>query len=248
MIRKPYRLSYVALLTSALSMATVAALAGLSDKPPEGVSLANTGWYIDPYRTDDPVEVIEKATEEPRRRRDGMDRGVLSGSEDPWNRGARNDGPWSGGRGDAEDDRGSLPRGRTGTDVDIDPTGTTQSASVQIGSMGKRSPFLDQLKKNPDKLSFTQVDQDLTISADGVNTTCGPGGKIPITDALGNAEMTCGWDGRAWVVETTRAEQLTRKDRYELSKDGKVLRWITTASGKGVPKVKIHRTYTLAGG
>ncbi len=245
MIRNPRRVSHVALLTGALTMATVAGAAGLSDKPPQGVSLANTGWYIDPYRTDDPVEVIEKATDNERRRRENTSRGLPGGSEDPWERGGRGDDPWSG---EQDSDRGSLPGRRRSTDVDIDPTGTSQSASVQLGSMGRRSPFLDQLKQNPDKLSFTQVDRDITISADGVNTTtCGPGGKIPVTDAYGEAQLTCGWDGRAWVVETTRGEQFTRKDRYELSKDGKVLKHLTTATAKGMPKIRIHRTYTLAG-
>ena len=53
-------------------------------------------------------------------------------------------------------------------------------------------------------------------------------------------------DGRAWVVETTRGKNFKRTDRYELSKDGKTLTYVTTAAGTRLPKIKISRTYTVA--
>jgi hypothetical protein len=39
---------------------------------------------------------------------------------------------------------------------------------------------------------------------------------------------------------------MKRTDRYELSKDGKTLTYVTTASGDRIPKIKITRTYTAA--
>ena len=70
--------------------------------------------------------------------------------------------------------------------------------------------------------------------------------KVAISDANGDGERNCGWDGRAWVIETARGKNFTRTDRYELSKDGKTLTYVTTATGSRMPKIKISRTYTLA--
>ena len=70
--------------------------------------------------------------------------------------------------------------------------------------------------------------------------------KVAISDSAGAAERNCGWDGRAWVIETERGKTLKRTDRYELSKDGKTLTYETIASGQRIPKIKITRTYTAA--
>ncbi len=86
----------------------------------------------------------------------------------------------------------------------------------------------------------------LKATSGEANTECAAGVKVAISDANGDAERNCGWDGRAWVVETARGKNFTRTDRYELSKDGKTLTYVTTASGSRMPKIKISRTYTLA--
>jgi hypothetical protein len=269
-----HRMVQVLLLAGALGLTTLAS-ASLKDKPPKGVSLSGTEWRIDPYRSDDPDKVIEQAhrkdaDEHRAARSGGRDRGVFGGGNDggggPWTGGGGESGAgtWGGGYPGSGGDRdgtgrrtgGSLPdSGRGGgyghdtdrTSTDIDPTGSSASASMQIGSLGGgRNEYLGQLEKNPDLLAFLAVNETLKVSADKVDTDCAAGAKVPIADSYGDGERSCGWDGRAWVVETKRGKRFTRTDRYEVSKDGKTLMYTTTASGAQLPKIKISRVYTIA--
>jgi hypothetical protein len=266
-----YRVAQLVLLTSSLVITTAWA-ASLKDKPAKGVTLNATEWRIDPYRSDDPEQVLEKAQKQKEdqdrdsRHSGGMDRGsVLGGSRDgTWGGGEDNHGTWGGGSrmpgrpsdlpppGGSRTDGGDSSGGGYGhstdrTSTDIDPTGSSQSASISFGNLGGiRNEFAGQLVKNPDTLSFREVNDHVTVSENKLETECAAGKKVPISDSYGDGERNCGWDGRAWVVETTRGKHFTRSDRYELSKDGKTLTYSTVASGAGMPKVKIYRLYTIA--
>ena len=226
------------------------AAAALKDKPPEGVALSGTEWQIDPYHSDDPVAVIEDAEKAARERQDrdrdsdrdrdrgGMGRGMPgTGGDDPL---GRSDLP------DPTNRDGGRNRGTDRSSTSIDPWGTgKQSASVQFGSRG-HSEFLGPLSRNPEALAFRQVEEHVTVTEDGLETDCTAGEKNPVADSLGDGERQCGWSGRAWVIETTRGSRFTRTDRYELAKDGKSLRYTTTASGTGIPSIRITRMYEVA--
>ena len=241
MVRKLHTVAQLVLLASALCLAGVAT-AALKNKPPEGLKLSGTEWQIDPYHSDDPVAVIENAekTTADRRERDrgGMSRG-MPGPADDDTRGRPFPDPTS--RSGGWDRNGP---GKTSTSTD--PWGTgTQSATIQFGSRG-RNEFLEQLYKNPDGLTFRQVEEHVTVTQDGLETDCTAGEKAPVADSFGDGERQCGWNGRAWVVETTRGSRFSRTDRYELSKDGKTLKYVTTASGANIPSVRITRMYEIA--
>lgn len=266
MTRIPCRVAPLILLASALGLATTAA-AALKDKPPKGVSLHNTGWLIDPNRSDDPDKEIEEALRIERQQRDNsledvMDRGV-PGDDGPLGRGYGTDGTWSGGFPTGDRRRDDLPYGRGGrydrrggwdnrtdrSSTDMDPLGT--SGSISIGTRGSggviRNEFIGQLTRNPERLSFLETHQRLTVAEDRLETDCAAGSKEPMSDSYGDGERRCGWDGRAWVIETTRGKKhFTRTDRFEVSKDGKTLNYVTLASGNGMPRIRIERVYTLA--
>jgi hypothetical protein len=226
------------LLTSALCLADVAA-AALKDKPPAGLSLSGTEWQIDPYHSDDPVAAIENA-ERAQQEHKERDRGGISRP------GPADDDTFGRGLPDPAGRNGDWDRGHGNTSTTSDPWRTgTQSATIQFGSRG-RNPFLDQLNKNPQELTFRQVESHVTVTEDGFDTDCTAGEKAPLSDSFGDGERRCGWSGRAWVVETTRGNRFARTDRYELSKDGKTLRYVTTASGSGIPNVRITRMYEVA--
>jgi hypothetical protein len=276
MNRESFRVAQLVVLAGALGLSAVAP-AALKDKPPKDVTFTGTAWNIDPYRSDDPKAVIDKAEDAQRSERDStrqgdMDRGVFGGgrgtagrsdsSEGTWGRGGYPDSDRRGVPGGIPDRRrsdvpgGDFPDGTRGgwghdhggTSTDVDPTGSSQSASVKLGSLlnGFGNEFLGQLSQNPGKLTFLQVNDHVTVSADKVDTECAAGAKVPISDLYGDGERRCGWDGRAWVVETKRGSRFSRTDRYELSKDGKTLNYTTTASGARMPKIRISRTYTVA--
>jgi len=270
------RLAQLVLYAGALGLVTTLHAASLKDKPAKGVILNGTQWRIDPYQSDDPEEVMEKAQRQKEdqdrdsRRGGGEDRGgVLGGGRDgPMGGSEDNHGTWGGGGGfpgrrtDPSDsgttsrapnfpggDRGGGYGQRTDrSSTDIDPTGSTASGSIQIGRVGGgiRNEFAGHLAKNPDTLSFREVNDHVAVAEDKLETECAPGEKVPISDSYGDGERNCGWDGRAWVVETTRGKHFSRTDRYELSKDGKTLNYITTANGARMPTIKILRVYTLA--
>jgi hypothetical protein len=104
--------------------------------------------------------------------------------------------------------------------------------------------MLADLATNPDGLEFTPNEHTLRVAAADSSTECAAGVKVAISDSAGDGERHCGWDGRAWVIETDRGKDFKRTDRYELSKDGKTLTYVTTANGKRMPKITISRTYT----
>jgi hypothetical protein len=268
------RIAQLVALASTLGLLTAEA-ASLKDKPPKGVTLNGTEWRIDPYRSDDPDEVIEKAQrqkEEQDRasRSGGMDRDVLGGGRGgPMGGGEDNHGTWGGGGGfpgrttggnfpdGSSRPGGSMPRDTRGggyghdtdrTSTDIDPTGSSSSASIQFGNRGGgiRNEFVGQLAKNPDTLAFRELNERVAVSEEKLETECAAGSKEPISDSFGDGDRRCGWDGRAWVIETTRGKRFSRTDRFEVSRDGKTLNYVTNASGEGMPKVKIYRVYTIA--
>lgn len=261
MNRTSHRMAALLALAGAMGLIAWPANARWKDTPPKGVTLTGTAWRIDPYQSDDPNAVIEKAYEDEQARRmeerNRSRRGVLGGSDRPFDRGGAtpgSGGPWGGEEGPIGTGRADLPggggwrhdEGRTSTE--IDPTGTTQSASIHFGSRGGvvRNEFLLPLLKNPETLAFFGAGQRLKVSADRIETECTPGEKMPIADSYGDGERRCGWEGRTWVVETRRGNRFTRVDRYELSKDGKTLTYVTTATGANMPRVTISRTYTAA--
>lgn len=246
MIDTQRRVAQLILLTSALCVAG-AATAALKDAPPEGLTLSGTEWQLDPTHSDDPAAVIERAeqnAQEERADRDrgaldrgGMDRGVLDRDDDT--------------RGSSFPDRTSRSGGwghdQGNTSTTMDPWGGKQSASIQLGSRGGgRNPHLGQLARNPESLEFVQAEKYLKVTEDRLETECTAGAKMPISDSYGDGERRCGWNGRAFVIETKRGSLFSRTDRYELSKDGKTLKYVTTASGKGMPDVRISRTYEVA--
>lgn len=217
---------------------STAAVAGLKEKPPKGVDLTGT-WQIDPYRSDDPTAVIDQA------RSDMQDKGS-GGGRGGMRRGGGGGFPGGGGGGGGgfPGGGGGFPGGGGGG-FGRHHGGMGGSGS---GSSGTESPrqMLNDLAANPDKLAFSTSEHTLKVIAGDANTECAAGVKVAISDASGDAERNCGWDGRAWVIETARGKNFTRTDRYEISKDGKTLTYVTTATGSRMPKIKISRTYMLA--
>jgi hypothetical protein len=232
----------MALLLAFVSASTLILAAGLKDKPPEGLKLAGTEWQLDPYNSDDGGEAIDraarKAAEPSSSRAEG---GGIFGRDDPIGRREPGDTPTNG---QFPTDRNTGWPSRGGrSSTEIDPTGGGGSVTMQFG--GRRgSIFLEKLRTNPEKLSF-EGNQSLTVTADGIETECEVGAKSPFSDSYGDGERTCGWNGRAWVVETKRGREFSRTDRYELSKDGRTLRYTTSASEEGFGRVTIARRYQI---
>ncbi len=242
------RTTSIALLLGFATASTLAFAAGLKDKPPEGVKLSGTEWQLDPYNSDDPGEVIDRAQRraqqartEPRTSRGGI---FGRDDDDPLGR-RRGTGP-IGGRGFPSDDGSPWPSGGGRNSTDIDPTGGGGNVTIQMGGRGGGgSIFFESLRTNPEKLTFSEGNQSLTVTEDGIETECQAGTKEPFSDSYGDGERRCGWNGRAWVVETKRGRQFNRTDRYELSKNGRTLRYTTTASEDGMGRVTIERQYQL---
>jgi hypothetical protein len=231
-----------------LACASTLAFAALKNKPPEGVKLAGTQWQLDPYNSDEPSDEIDRAGQRAQRSSGPsrpMGGGVFGGGNDPTGRGSD---PVGGGGGyglPSDRDRGGgWHRGGDGNSTDIDPTGQRQTITMQMGG-ARSSIFFESLRTNPDKLSFAEGTRNVTVSADGIDTECEAGVKAPFSDSYGDGVRNCGWSGRAWVVETTRGRSFSRTDRYELSKDGKTLKYTTTATEDGVGRVTINRRYQL---
>lgn len=241
----PSRIVSIALLLGFASIATVAA--GLKNKPPEGVKLDGTEWQLDPYNSDDPGEAIDRASRRVQQQQQTAEpstsRGGIFGRDDPIGRRGADD-P-IGGRGGFPSDSGSRwPSGRDGNSGNIDPTGGGGNVTMTWG--GRRgSIFLESLRSNPAKLTFSEGNQYVTVTADGIETECEPGVKEPFSDSFGDGERTCGWNGRVWVVETKRGREFSRTDRYELSKDGRTLRYTTYATEDGMGRVTIERRYQI---
>jgi hypothetical protein len=234
----------------ALASASPVALSGLKKKPPEGVTLAGTQWQLDRYNSDDPTEALDRAGRQQQpdpteaRRSAGGD---VFGGDPPIGRGLprRGGDPVGGGYGlPSARDRGGWHTSPGGDPTDIDPTGSRESITLQLGGV-RRSIFFEALRKNPDTLTFAEGQQYVTVTADGLETECEAGVKAPFSDSYGDGQRSCGWNGRAWVIETTRGRDFNRTDRYELSKDGKTLKYTTTATGDGMGRVTITRRYQV---
>jgi hypothetical protein len=216
------------------SLVASAAMAGLKEKPPKGVELHGV-WQLDPYRSDDPDAVLAQARADADKGDSGRGGGMRRG-RGGYGGGFPGGGGGGGGRGGghhrSSDSSGSSP-------ADSSSTGTGDHVSP-------RSQLLKDLAANPATLDFSTTEHTMKVSAEQNSVECAAGVKVAISDSAGAAERNCGWDGRAWVIETERGKSLKRTDRYELSKDGKTLTYVTTASGQRVPKIKITRTYTAA--
>jgi hypothetical protein len=223
------------LIVTASALST-AALASLKEKPPKGVAL-NGLWRLDPYRSDDPDAVLAQA-------RGQMGKGGESGGHRSGRGGYGRGGgfPGGGGGGFPGGGRGGWGHGG-GHHRTSDSSGDSQSSS-STSSPSPRGQLLKDLAANPATLDFSPGEHTVKISAEQSDVECAAGVKVAVMDSAGAAERTCGWDGRAWVIETDRGKMLKRTDRYELSKDGKTLTYTTTASGDRFPKLKITRTYT----
>jgi hypothetical protein len=236
-----YRIAPIALAVAGLC-ASAAALAGLKAKPPEGVTLAGIEWQLDKYNSDNPSEAIDRAG----RRQPTISNRPAQDDDDPFGRnspthdpiGRRTPGPL-----DRATPGGGWGRGG-GNSADVDPIGN-QSVQMTFGSTTRGSLFFEALRKNPEKLSFSEGKQYVTVNEDGLETECEAGTKAPFSDSYGDGQRECGWSGRTWVIETTRPRQFKRTDRYELSKDGKTLKYTTSASEEGVGRVTISRRYQL---
>jgi hypothetical protein len=231
------------LLACGASVLSTMAMASLKDKPPKGVALSGL-WQIDPYRSDDANAVLGKVRsdmqEKSYSRAGGGRRGGYGGG-----------GGFPGGGGGFPGGGGGFPGGggygHGGHHRSHDSSDSSGSSDDVNGSRPGRNQMLADLINNPNTLDFSSTEHNtLKVSAEQTNVECAAGVKVAISDGGGSAERNCGWDGRAWVVETDRGKDLKRTDRYELSKDGKTLTYTTTASGTRVPKIKITRTYTAA--
>ena len=141
---------------------------------------------------------------------------------------------------------GSGSWGRNGNPESSDPLGGGSGAAdgpETRAADAARNAVLRELEKNPETLVFRSVDREMRVLADQDELACDSGAKATLQDRLGDGERQCGWDGRAWVVETSRARGGTRTDRYELSRDGKVLTYTTRVVGDRMPRVKLTRVY-----
>jgi hypothetical protein len=225
--------------------AGTASAARLKDKPPEGVNLKGT-WKLDPNRSDDPAQAIDRAVRTATMKDDrGIDEWSRSGrimDDDDWDDYGRND-DWR--RGTADRRPGDVRhRDRSTT---IDPLGREASVTWGTGS----AQFLQsellalQLDPNPGTLTILDWGNRLSVSEDKLETVCTAGQTEPIADAFGDGERRCGWNGRTWIIETKRPRRFTRVDRFELSRDGKSIIYTTAATGPRIPSIKISRTYTL---
>ena len=232
------------------SMMSVVAMASLKEKPPKGVALSGL-WQLDPYRSDDATAVLNQARAEMQKesggRSGGRSRGgggSYPGGGSGFPGGGTGGGGFPGGGGGFPGGGGGGGMGHGGHHRSHD---SSSSSSDDSGSgTPARSQMLTELASNPGTLDFTSTEHTLKVSAEQSNIECAAGVKVAISDSAGDGERNCGWDGRAWVIETERGKLMKRTDRYELSKDGKTLTYVTTASGTRLPKIKITRTYTAA--
>jgi hypothetical protein len=225
------------------SLVASLAMASLKEKPPKGVDLTGV-WRLDPYRSDDPDAVLAQARAEADKSDSGRGGGGMRRSRGGYGGGF----PGGGGGGLPGGGNGGWGRGG-GHHRSGDSSGGSQDDSsdkTTSDAVSPRSQLMKDLAANPATLDFSTTEHTLKISAEQNSVECAAGVKVAISDSAGAAERNCGWDGRAWVIETERGKTLTRTDRYELSKDGKTLTYVTTASGPRIPKIKITRTYTAA--
>jgi hypothetical protein len=226
-------------------LAAGVAAAGLRDAPAPGVVLTGS-WQLDPAKSDDAQAVIDKA-------RDALidDRANTGG--------LRGGGHFAGAEGAFPAGGGGMTRGGMGggglggggswghnaTPVADDALGGADSDAAAGGESRDRTgnAFLTELERNPQLLAFAATDREVKVVADGSEVGCEPGGSITVSDRLGEGERQCGWQGRAWVIETSRPRSGSRTDRYELSRDGRSLTYTTLVVGGPLPRIKLTRVY-----
>jgi hypothetical protein len=208
--------------------------AALKDKPPQGVKLSGL-WKLDPYNSDEPVEQLKKAEKAEMAQRQRQIEERNRDLNEPWDptyrdrAGSRRYDPFP----PRQDD--GVVIGRNDVDWSWGKT-RTRSASDE---------FLLALDPNPATLTIVDWGNRVSVSEDKLETDCFAGEVHPIADAFGDGDRQCGWRGRAWVIETTRVERFKRTDRFELSEDGKTLKYVSTAAGARIPTIKVSRTYRL---
>jgi hypothetical protein len=244
------RLRVVALLVGALGAAGVAApaFASLRNAPPKGVDLSGS-WELDPVRSDDPEIVRAQLREAMRQQMEKLRRkrgrgGWGSGGDEDRN----GDGTDTSGGGRDSPGGGNGPEGgRGGGGRNRFPgggggTGGGAGESPGDDSGPGRNPNFAALA-NPARVPFEQLPGSVRTALGDGPFDCEPGETVSVTDMQGMAERLCGWNGNAFVVTLDRKRGVSREDRFELSRDRKLLLYTTTLSGGKLPRVSVKRTY-----
>jgi hypothetical protein len=202
------------------------AFGSLRDTAPVGLAPGGS-WRLDPARSDDAEAVIDKA-------RDALIEDRSRGLEGTGRRVAGAGGYSGGGmtRG-AMGGAGLGGVGDFGHDAEVAGPRVDRRGDALLGALGR----------NPQTLMIRAGEHELEVSADEDEQSCEAGGRITLSDRLGDGERECGWQGRVWVVETTRPQLGTRTDRYEFSRDGRLLIYTTLLRGEGLPRLKLTRVY-----
>jgi hypothetical protein len=125
-------------------------------------------------------------------------------------------------------------------------SGENADSSGNANVRAARRQLMNDLMTNPPTLTVLSHDHALKVLTDTSSNDCEARGKFSVSDANGDGERQCGWDGRVWTVETTYSHSFTRTDRYELSGDAKKVTYLTTISGGHMPKIALKRIYLLA--
>ena len=201
-------------------LGSTAARAHFGETPPKGL-VTDGVWLLNSKMSDDADRVVGAARENAHSER----------SSDP--------APHVGGNTGGHRGSGGGRHGHRGA--------STDDATAAVQTHGQSNDdILTGLEKNADRLSFKAQEGSVLITSGTDGFECDAGGKSAIEDGIGDAERSCGWDGRAWVVETNRGHAGLRSDRYEFSKDGKTLTYTTLVTGGRFPKVKLKRVYQCA--
>jgi hypothetical protein len=222
------------------------AAAGLRDAPAPGVALTGS-WQLDPAKSDDAQAVIDKARDaliDSRANSGGLrGGGHFAGAEEAFPAGGggmTRGGMGGGGLG------GGGSWGHNATPAADDPLGGGADSDAAAGGESRDrtgNAFLTELERNPQLLAFAAADREVKVVADESEIGCEPGGTITLSDRLGDGERQCGWQGRAWVIETTRPRSGSRIDRYEFSRNGRSVTYTTLVTGGQMPRIKLTRVY-----
>jgi hypothetical protein len=205
------------------------AFGALRDRPPAGL-VPEGVWRLDPTRSDDAEAVVDKA-------RDALTDDRARGLDGGGRRGAGAGGYSGGGM-----TRGGIGGAGLGGGGDFG-----HDAEVAQARLDRRDDaLLGALGRNPQTLMIRAAERELAVSADEDEQSCEAGVRSALSDRLGDAERECGWQGSVWVVETTRPTLGTRTDRYDFSRDGRLLTYTTLLRGEGLPRLKLRRVYERA--
>jgi hypothetical protein len=271
------RLRVAVLLLAALAAAGGAApvLASLREAPPKGVDLSGS-WELDPVRSDDPEivraqlrEAMRQQMEKMRRQRRHGGWGGGGGDDDRngdgtdtegGGRGSPGGGGGGGGRHRSPGGGGGGGGGAAGGSGGGSGAGPGASASedapAEAGERGGgpgggagpgRNPNFAALA-NPARVPFEQQPGTVHTALGDGPFDCEPGETVSVTDMQGMAERHCGWNGSAFIVTLDRKRGVSREDRFELSRDRRLLLYSTTLSGGKLPKVTVKRTYVRSEG